>query len=69
MKQRPASIHTLEQSHEDSEVTQVQLEKTRGGLEQMLDLLKKAEEKIQQGFWKVIRIFSANRDKSEYRGY
>jgi len=57
VKQKPTSTHTPKQSHGDSEMNKVQLEKTRGSLERMLGLLKKAEEKIQEGIWKVIRIF------------
>ena len=44
MNQNPTSTHT---PNKDTPVSQAQ----------MMGLLKKAEEKIQEGIWKVIRVF------------
>ena len=51
MKQKRTSSHT------DRDASQAQSGKMRGSLEQMLGLLKKAEEKIHKGVWKVLWIF------------
>ena len=57
MNQNPTSIHTPKQSHKDTQVSQAQVGKMRRGLDQMMGLFRKAEEKIQAGIWKVIGVF------------
>ena len=49
-------------SHTDRDASEAQFGKMRGSLEQMLGLLKKAEKKIQNGVWKVLWIFSGERE-------